>query len=205
MPRFHTVIPIYNVDLDPHGKGEFGGGFVLAALPAWVRKSPTLANLSSSDREALEYDATHGFIVTDEAAALGTPDPEWKGPEPKSIQTTKYEQAVLANLALWLSRPCPVHFRIVLHAPQFNGEPTVKQTVRCSRLLCHPKDENTRITAEDLPQATTLHRSLLKITQGTAIWTAVRATWAGLQMNMEDSVLAVLDWAGGTVWARRCT
>jgi hypothetical protein len=175
MPRFHTVIPIHNVDLDPQGEWEFAGGFVLVALPAWVRNQPMLENLSSSGRQALEY-ATHGFVVAYEAAALGDPDPDWKGPEPKSIQTTKYEQGVLANLALWLSRPCPVHFFIVLHAPQFNGNPRVQQIVPCSSLLCHPKDEDGRITAGDLALATRLHRPLLEITQDSAIWTAVRTT-----------------------------
>jgi len=193
MPSFHTVIPIHNVDLDPEGQWEFSGGFVLAALPTWVRNQPMLENLDSSDRQALE-DATHGFVVTYEAAALGDSDPDWKGPDPKSIQEAKYEHGVLANFALWLSRPCPVHFIIVLHAPQFDGDPTVQQTVRCSsHLLCHPKDKDERIKAEDLALAIRLHGSLLAITRGTALWTAVRATWAGLQMNME-TIRYVLFW-----------
>lgn len=193
MLSFHTVIPIHNVDLDPEGQWEFSDGFVLAALPAWVRKQPMLENLSRGDREAL-VDATHGFIVTNEAAALGDPEPDWKGPDPKSIQETKYEHAVLANFALWPSRPCPVHFIIVLHARQFDSEPTVQQTVRCSsRLLCHPRDKEGRITAENLALAARLHGSLLAITRDTALWTAVRATWAGLQMNIE-TIRYVLFW-----------
>jgi len=89
MPNFHTVIPIHNVDLDTEGQWEFSGGFVLAALPAWLRKQPMLENLSSSDRQALD-DATHGFVVTYEAAgsALGTR--AGRGRDPKSIQETKY-------------------------------------------------------------------------------------------------------------------
>ncbi len=182
---------------------EFSGGFVLAALPAWVRKQPMLENLGSGDRQALE-DATHGFVVTYEAAALGDPDPDWKGQVSKSIQETKYEHGVLANFALWLSRPCPVHFIIVLHAPQFDSEPTVQQTVRCSsRLLCHPRDKDGRITAEDLILAIRLHGSLLAMTRDTALWTAVRATWAGLQMNI-DSLRFVLDSPGGTVRTGGC-
>jgi hypothetical protein len=82
MPNFHTVIPIHNVDLDTEGQWEFSGGFVLASLPAWLRKQPMLENLSSSDRQALD-DATHGFVVTYEAAGLGARDPGWKGPDPK--------------------------------------------------------------------------------------------------------------------------
>jgi hypothetical protein len=195
MPRFYTVIPIYNVDLDPQEKWEFGGSFVLAALPDWLREQPMLEHLNESDREALEV-ATHGFIVTYEAAAFWDPDPEWKGPEPKSIPITKYEQAILANLSLWLSRPCPVHFINILHAAQFNGEPEVLLVGRCSRLLCHPKDEGIRITAGDFTLAARLHKALLTITRDTAMWTAVRATWSGLQTDMEEPIRYALFWIG---------
>jgi hypothetical protein len=31
-----------------------------------------------------------------------------------------------------------------------------------------------------------LHSSLIRVPQDTAVWTAIRATWAGLQMNIEE-------------------
>ncbi len=182
--RFHTVIPIHNVDLCPEVQLEFADGYVLTALPAWIRNQALIESLSADDREVLRQ-ATHGFVVIYEAAALGDVDPAWEGADPKSIQETKYEHGVLANLALWLSRPSPVCFIVVLHAPQFEGDPQLQQITSHSPPLCHPLDTDARITAADLDLAARLHRSLLGVSRDTAVWTAVRATWAGLQMNIE--------------------
>jgi hypothetical protein len=182
--RFTTVIPIHNVDLCPELQQEFAGGYILTALPAWIYNQPLSEMLSTNARETLRR-ATHGFVVTYEAASLGAPDPDWDGAGPKSIQESKYEHGVLANLALWLSRPSPACFTLVLHAPQFDGDPILQQIARHSPLLCHPRDEAARITAADTDLAVRLHRSLVDVSQDSAIWTAVRATWAGLTMNIE--------------------
>lgn len=182
--RFHTVIPIHHVNLCPELQQEFAGGYILTALPAWIRNQPSSEMLSDDDCLTL-VSATHAFIVTYEAAGLGAPDPDWDGVSPKSIQETKYEHGVLANLALWLSRPSPACFIVVLHAPQFDGEPILQQSKSYQPLFCHPKDENARITAADIDLAVRLHRSLLEVSRDTAIWTAVWATWAGLQMRIE--------------------
>jgi len=151
-----------------------------------------LDGLSVIEREAVR-NATHAFVLCYEAEALGSPDPDWKGAGPKSIQETKCEIGVMANLALWLSRPSPVCFAVVLHAPQFGSQPTIQQTQRCSELLCHPRDVEARITGADLPLAAKLHHALLELTRDTAMWTAVRAAWAGLQMNIE-TIRCLLFW-----------
>lgn len=182
--RFHTVIPIHNVGLCPDLQRKFAGGYVLTALPAWIRSQALIESLSAGDRQALAQ-ATHGLVVTYEAASLGTPDPNWDGAGPKSIQESKYEHGVLANLALWLSRPSPVCFILVLHAPQFDSDPWLQQIEKHSPLFCHPRDKDARITAADIDLAVRLHQSLLEASRDTAIWTAVRATWAGLTMNIE--------------------
>jgi hypothetical protein len=185
MPRWHTVTPLHYVDLDVEARFDFAGGLVLTILPDWIRKQRLVKSLSSEDRQALEL-ATHGFVVSYDAASLGDPDPEWKGAKPKSIQEGKYELTLLANLALWLSRPCPVCFIVVLHAPQFDSEPTVQRITQHSPLLCHPGDPDARITAQEMDLAGRLNSSLVSIHRDTAVWTAVRATWAGLQMNIEE-------------------
>lgn len=181
---FHTVAPINNVTLAGDARFEFAGGLLLTAKPPWVDREPMLQSLSNHDQEEVRL-ATHAFVVTYEAAALGDPDPAWTGDKPRSIQDTKYDHCVLGNLALWLSRPSPVHFAVVIHAPRFGDEPVAQQIIWGSPLLCHPKDEDVQITAEDIPLAISLHSSLLALGQDGAVWTAAMATWAGLQMNFE--------------------
>lgn len=192
MPQFHTVIPIHNVRLDSGETRAFSGGLVLSPLPAWVLGQTRLNDLSANDREAVRR-ATHAFVFCYQAEGPNSVDPDWKDTAPKLLQDTKYEIAVLADLALWLSRPSPVCFTVVLHAPQFDSQPTIQQTERYSELLCHPCDDKVSITAADLPLAEKLHQALLELTCNTAMWTAVRAAWAGLQMNIE-TIRCLLFW-----------
>jgi hypothetical protein len=153
-----------------------------------------LESLSAIDREGVKT-ATHAFLLTYSADALGTPDPDWKGPEPKSIQESKYELGILANLALWLVRPSPACFHVVIHAPQFGSEPVIQQIERTSELLCHPGDVESRFTEDDLSLDATYHEALVKVPRETALWTAIRAAWGGLQMNVE-SIRFLLFWVG---------
>jgi len=131
--------PLQDVALDADARFEFAGGILLTATPAWVAKEKMLDSLSEWDRKAVQ-ESPFCLIATYEAAALGDPDPAWAGSEPKSIQDTKYELCVLANLALWLRRASPAHFVVVLHARQFGDTPITQRVSRHSPLLCHPED-----------------------------------------------------------------
>ena len=114
MPQDYTiVIPIHNFELNSTVSQEFGGGLRLAALPAWVPGQQMLNELSRRDRKAVE-EATHALALTYPAESLGSPDPDWRGPEPKSIQEAKYEIGLMANFALWLTKPSPLCFFVVL-------------------------------------------------------------------------------------------
>src|SRR5258708_5863816 len=112
MQQYTTVIPIHNVELTPTVSHQFAGGLTLAAVPTWVSGQEMLKGLSFHDGEAVE-EATHAFVLTYPADALGSPDPDWKGPQPKSIQEAKYEVGLMANLALWLAKASPVCFGVV--------------------------------------------------------------------------------------------
>ena len=192
MPIFQTVVPIRNVDLGPDTTVEFAGGLRLAPKPSWMSTQSILRRLSEIDREDTNS-ASHAFVVSYEAASVNDPDPSWDGAYPKLIQESKHELCVLANLALWLARPSPASFSVVVHAPQFGAEPVAQQVQRVSRLLCHPNDEHVRITDADLASAVTLHQGLSSIERKAALFTTIRAVWAGLQMNREE-VRFVLFW-----------
>ena len=189
---YTTVIPIHNTALGPGVSFDFSGGLRLSALPGWVRGQQMLEGLSRYDQQAVD-EATHALVLTYPADALGSPDPDWTGRNPKSIQESKYEIGLLANFALWLARGSPASFAIALHARHHGDDLVIQQIRRSSELLCHPDDVDARIEEADLPRVAALHMSLLDVTRETSVWTAFRAAWAGLQMNVE-SVRYLLFW-----------
>jgi hypothetical protein len=190
--HYTTVIPIHNAALSPAVSFEFSGGLRVTAQPEWVAGQQMLDGLSLHDRQAVN-EAAHALVLTYPADALGSYDPDWKGPSPKSIQESKYEIGLMANFALWLAKSSPACFAVVLHARHHGNGPIIQQIQRCSELLCHPNDIEARIADAELPRAAALHKGLLEITRDTSVWTAFRAAWAGLQMNIE-SVRCLLFW-----------
>jgi hypothetical protein len=185
MTRWHTVTPIHNLDVSIGSPVDFGSGLQFAPLPDWIAKDSMVERLSATERQSIQ-EVRHAFVSEYEAASLGDPDPAWKGSEPKGIQETKYELAVLGNLALWLSCPSPACFTVVLHAPQFESKPVVQQTEQHSPLLCHPIDVSRQLSLADINLAQKLHVALVEIPRQNAIWTAIRSAWFALQMSAEE-------------------
>ena len=142
-----------------------------------------VSELHPQERSAI-VEASHCFLVEYEAEAFGSPDPEWKGDQPRSIQGSKQDLVVLANLALWLRRPSPACFVFTIHGPKVGESPRSQSINRPSPLLCHPKDEETVLSPEDVELARELHSSLVQLPRDHSVWTAARATWAALQMNI---------------------
>lgn len=191
MPTYRTVVPLANVTIDPESRFEFTGGIILAQMPAWVRDEKMLESLSEWDRESVK-ESSAAFIAAYEAKALGSPDPTWTGKTPKSIQETKYELCILANLALWF-RSCPASFTVVLHAPDFGSGPVGQRISRHMPLLFCPADVDTHISAANIAIAARLHSGLASVKHDEgSLWTAIRATWAGLQFNAEPVRYALL-------------
>ena len=139
---------------------------------------------SQYDLQHLEA-CTHCLIFEYEADALYSPDPLWKGDEPRSIEKANVERAYLANLALWLQHPSPTGFTLIFHMPEFDTF-IIQASERCDRFLCHPDDKTERIGVQDLEPAKGLFTALVKIQRQTSVWTALRAVTAALQMNAEE-------------------
>jgi hypothetical protein len=186
-----TVVPLHNLTLPRGTRIPFGKGFVLTDIPEWVLADETaMADLSSDDRR-LTTDASHALVAEYRANSWGYPDPEWKGTKPKSIQDLHFQAAMLANMAIWLIRPCPIRFIIGLHfltslGGQELDEPLVQPISRENPLCCHPRDFHGVVTAEDLSRAGRLHVELSKIGRLNSVWEALRAFWAGLTMYPPD-------------------
>ncbi len=188
---YHTVIPLSGFPPECEGHIEFADGFVLGPVPEWVRADSLLKNLSKWDQERVTT-ATAAFAARYDASALGDPDPNWPGPKPRAIQESKYDAGVLANLSLWLARPSPVNFTVVVHGPEYPSGPVAQRVTTHSPLLCHPRDVG-RLTRDDLVVAARLHSSLISIGRASGLWTVIRSVWAGLQMNIE-AVRCILFW-----------
>jgi len=192
MPNWTTIVPLNNFIPKMDGSIDFADGLTLAPLPDWVRQDTMVQRLSAPDLQGLSQ-VQYASIAEYDADALGDPDPNRAGREQRSIQAAKYELAVLANLALWLVRPSNIGFTLLLHAPYRHGEWTVQQWEKHDPLLCHPDDVTAHPTAEDIAQAQNLLTALCGLSRNRAIWTAIRSTWAGLRMNMEE-VRYLLFW-----------
>jgi hypothetical protein len=184
MRRFKTVVPMHNLHLGGPSV-QFGPGVYVALIPDWLRADGLLKNLSQWDLARFEA-CTHCFVHEYEAEALGSPDPLWKGPDPRSIQDAKIELSYLANLALWLQRPGPIGFNLIFHAPEWSSRFSIQGTERCDRYLCHPGDSDQKITSEDIEPASKLYGALTQIPRHSAPWTAISALIAALQMNREE-------------------
>ena len=90
-----------------------------------------LQQLSKHERDGA-LAARHALVAEYPAAAIGEPDPAWKDSPPKSIQETKFQAAILANLALWLMHPSTVCFTNAYHAISwiFRGDPDLKPVLQ---------------------------------------------------------------------------
>lgn len=186
-----TVVPLHNLTLDAGTSAEFSAGFVFQDLPQWLKDEPILKNLSRHDRKSF-LSTTHALVAEYEAAAIGEPDRDWKGQNPKSIQAVKSEAAILANVALWLRQPSTVCYTNVFHATSWPmpGEIQKRHVVqlieRQNPLHCHPNDVQNLVTKSHILKAGQLHATLVAVTRNNPVWEAFRACWAALTMYSAD-------------------
>jgi hypothetical protein len=155
-------------------------------VPEWVRGDSILKDLNKWDQRRVG-DAKLAFAATYNAHALGDPDPDWKGDEPRAIQDAKYEAGVMANLALWLAKPSPAGFTVVTHGPEHSFGPLAQRASTHSPLLCHPSHDQAQVEVADIDVAAGLHVGLVEIMKNgrdSSLWTVARSAWAGLQMNI---------------------
>jgi hypothetical protein len=184
MAQWQAIIPLFGVHPSEGQRVEFAGGLTLGVMPGWVSDDPWLKVLSGQDQYEIK-EATHGFITTYEAETLDSPDPTWKYSGERSISEMKHELAMWANLALWLSHPAPAHLIHTLYADVTNAHPQIKRSKSCPLIFPHPKDAIQSPSDEDIELARRLHLSIAQLERASSVWSAVQATWAGLQMGTD--------------------
>ena len=190
-----TCAPVTNYS-DPSGSiidpVEFANGVRLERLPEWVRTKEALKFLGWSRRESIQKFALFGFTVEYKAESLGDPDPDWKGPEPRSKQEKAIEQIQLANLAIWLAKPCKLSYDAILHFDQPGNPESIRQAISLYGLVPHHEDTDNVLTIEDFQKATNLHRSAIDLSRNGTLWTAARLLWKALKERMWESRFLLL-------------
>jgi hypothetical protein len=180
-----------NLDLPPDTCVEFGSGFILQQVPTWLKEESILKDLSRRDRESV-FEARLALVAEYKAAAIGEPDPTWKGKEPRSIQKVKGESAILANITLWLMQPSTVCYTLSFHATswhipgQEHAHPIIQQIEIQTPVYCHPKDIRNVVTINHVKKAAKLHLVLASIPRKNPVWEALRSSWAALTTDSAD-------------------
>ena len=166
-----TIAPIhYPWDL-PHGVTlpyRFAERVHLDEVPSWVKTDDVLKYLSHSLRTELEDRARYCISVSYDADAFGTPDPDWKGDVPRSIQDSAYEQIQHVGFSMWLARPSAFTFSCVFHGHQVQGESLMRHVFQTSPICPLPEYESAELKIEDFVAAGDLARALRTLgVQGT--------------------------------------
>jgi len=187
-----TVVPLHNLKLPPGTSIPFADVFVLRDIPDWLRKDQQILNsLSRHERESV-LQAHHALVAEYPASAIGEPDPDWRGKDRKSIQETKFESAILANLAMWLRQPSSVCFTVGFDAlcwpdpDRSEPLPIAQQIQRQDPLHCHPNDVGNIVEPTHLTKSAEIYTALLSVPRGNPVWEALRAVWAALASYSAD-------------------
>ena len=176
-----TVVPLHNLDLPAGSRIPFGKYFVLQDVPEWLKQDKSILNdIGRTDRH-LTLAAKHALVSEYDADSLGFPDPDWKGPKPRSIQKQRFQTAFLANMAIWLVQPSEVSFTVGFHAlTRLDGGRTVDPpfiipTEREGPYYCHPKDAQNPVLPRHVIKAAKLCELLEAVPRKNAVWAALRA------------------------------
>lgn len=137
----------------------------LQTIPEWVAAPPaagTVDLLLPKLREFIEEEgATYCLYAEYEAEALGSPDPQWRGPEPRAIQDSLASEISDFFFALWLVRPTTVTFERIAHVSRpTSSDRLVRQIASYDPsvpLACY---EDYPYTLEELASARELFRAL---------------------------------------------
>lgn len=176
-----TVVPLHNLHLPPGTNIPFGNDFVLQDMPQWVKDDKgILGDINYYDRQAILEDK-HALVAEYEANSIGQPDPAWPKQSHRSIQDSKGEAVVLANLAIWLKQPSTVCFTTILHAISIIQRVDARLPLRCL-----PDDARSIVDKNDVAKAGQLHAVLCSIPRKNSVWTAMRALWGALTTNEAD-------------------
>lgn len=165
---------------------ELSSGVCIEPVPSWVKEDDALKLLSWTDREHIR-DAELAFAVEYEADALGSPDPEWKGTSPRSIQSVVDEKISLASVALWLAKPTRLTCGPILHFGRKGDSASLRQAGSLRPVLIREEEKENVPTTQDIAQARHLLSVILSLRRDATIWTAMRMLIPALTESVWES------------------
>ena len=177
--RWCTVVPLHHwgtIEVP----FKLADDVVIATSPAWIQSEEILNDLASDDREILKG-RRYVLMREYDADSYGDPDREWSGKSPRSKQDKALETIQLANLALWIVKPCSIGFSRILIADCPQG---TWNRVYCGRdypLTPHTNDIGNKLDRNDLILATKLHSTLCLLAKDGVVWIAARTLWVALK------------------------
>lgn len=159
---------------------ELAAGVYIEPVPEWVNNEDAFEHLSWRQREDI-VKAQVAFSVRYSADALGSPDPDWKGSRPMSVQAYADEKFALAALALWLVKPSNLSCGIVLHFNEEGDPHSIRRAAELNAILINEGESENVITRDDLQAGGKLLAALLALPRDNALWTTIYMTLLALR------------------------
>lgn len=145
-------------------------------IPEWVLLEDKVDLLRRRLQEKIADGVRYCIAVEYHADALGSPDPDWVGDQPRAIQETATELVRYVNLALWLARPTALSFDVVAHAVNHGTEWVTRQVADYDALCPLPEYENETHIVEDFEKARLLFKTLSGLSLYGTLRTAAQST-----------------------------
>lgn len=173
-------------DSPVEGPVELSSGVRVEPVPEWVKEEGALEYLSWTDRNNIR-DAKLAFAMEYEADALGSPDHEWIGSKPRSIQSMVDERFSLASAALWLAKPTRLTCGPTLHFDRKGSAASLRQSSSLRPVLIQESEAENSPTATDLVKGGDILKAVLSLRRDGTIWIATRMLVRALTEEMWEA------------------
>lgn len=152
---------------------------MIQRLPDWVRKDKdVLEGLSWSDQQFLSSDCYLAFVVKYTGSVI-------TGQSLNDKRDVLSNKVGMANIALWLARPCQCGIRMRLHFRQSNDVYRHSSSSTGDRGIYHHKDSTHEyLTVEDANNIKILYAKLLAIENNSLLRIAIRYLWMALHQKI---------------------
>lgn len=158
-----TIAPVFPPRHAPEGMTfpyYFDKRVSYRLIPDWVMDDTTVDDLRAKLREQIAEGSTHCLAVEYQADAFGDPDPNWKGPPPRSIQAAASESVAFVTLAFWLANPVSLQVARIAHAANHGSEWVIRSIEEGPPHLALEEHAWKRATVEDFAKARALFQVL---------------------------------------------
>ncbi|GAA2850090.1 hypothetical protein GCM10010836_51360 [Aminobacter aminovorans] len=172
---------------------HLSAGIHIENLPDWVRTESALDYLPWRERQQILDDPQVAFTTEYEAEALGSPDPDWRGDNPRTIQRTIDEKFTLAAIALWLVKPSRLSCGPTLHFSARGDSDSMRQGSSIARVLTSDDDIENQPTLGDLKMAGALLAKILHLDRKATTWFALRMLFPALREHHWETRF-LLEW-----------